>query len=220
MKKRLERGTKMDKPRHHHKPHHPHKPYKPYKPSPIVCQEGFTRYTVQRGDSIFLIARRLGVDDGLIIANNPQIEDPALIFVGQTICIPIPISFPCRVELFPLPSTPPTQRAEVLVEQLPNGQQQATIFARNLVPPTVFGEFDAYEGFIFFEGLGAFGFLLTEQEPGMWSGTLTVPRPIFYAGALVSVRPTNTQTGGSGPPILQNDLSRCARPIDIIPPKG
>ena len=198
------------------------KKFKPFPPPrvPVDCPEGFFRYTVVKGDTIFLLSRRLGVDDGLIIANNPHIEDPALIFPGDILCLPIPIFFPCRVELFPVPDTPPTQRGEVLVEQLPNGQQQATIVARNLVPPTIFGDFDAYEGFIEFEGLGAFGFLLTETTPGFWEGSIIVPRPIFYAGTVVSVRPTDRETGVSGPPILSRNLEPCARPICLIPPKG
>lgn len=187
---------------------------------PEKCPEGFFRYTVVKGDTIFKLSQRLGVDDGLIIANNPHIQDPALIFPGDILCLPIPITFPCRVELFPVPDTPPTQRGEVLIEQLPAGQQQATVVGRNLVPPSFFGDFDAYEGFIEFEGIGAFGFLLTETAPGFWEGSIVIPRPLFYAGAVVSIRPANLETGASGTSILSRNLLECARPIDLIPPKG
>lgn len=207
-------------PMHPHKPHMPHKPIHTRPRVPARCPEGFTRYTVRKGDTMFLIAQRIGVDLGLIIANNPHIPDPAVIFPGDILCVPIPISFPCRTELFPVPDTPPTQRADVLVEQLSNGQQRLSIRARNLVPPTVFGNFDAYEGFVEFSELGGFGFILTQTSSGMWEGTLTIPRRLFYAGAEVSVRPVNTQTGVSGQPILRRTLEQCARPIHHIPPKG
>ncbi|QNO13970.1 LysM peptidoglycan-binding domain-containing protein [Alkalicella caledoniensis] len=197
----------------------PHKPHKPKPCPPTECPEGFFRYTVRPGDTIFFIARRLGVDQGLIIANNP-LPDPSLIFPGQVLCVPIPISFPCTVELLPLPETPPTIRGEVLVERTVTGQHQATITARNLVPPSVFGDFDAYVGEVAIEGIGVFGVVLTEPQTNIQVGFITFPRPVLYAGAVVTVRPINTQTAVEGPPILQRDLSQCARPVDFIPPKG
>ncbi|WP_324718049.1 LysM peptidoglycan-binding domain-containing protein [Carboxydochorda subterranea] len=50
------------------------------------CQGGV--YTVQPGDTMFLIAQRLGVSLNALIACNPQIPDPSLIFPGQQLCIP------------------------------------------------------------------------------------------------------------------------------------
>lgn len=47
-------------------------------------------YVVQPGDTLFIIARRFGVTVAAILANNPQIFDPNLIFPGQIIGIPIP----------------------------------------------------------------------------------------------------------------------------------
>jgi spore coat assembly protein SafA len=45
-------------------------------------------YTVQSGDTLFLIARRFGVTLDAIIAANPGIKDPALIYPGQVITVP------------------------------------------------------------------------------------------------------------------------------------
>ena len=47
-------------------------------------------YVVQPGDTLFFIARRFGVTVEDILAANPQIIDPDLIFPGQIIEIPIP----------------------------------------------------------------------------------------------------------------------------------
>ena len=57
-------------------------------PSPPESCEG-QFYTVRAGDTLFLIGRRLGVTVQQILAANPQITNPDLIFIGQVICIPI-----------------------------------------------------------------------------------------------------------------------------------
>ena len=55
-------------------------------PPPEACT-GFI-YTVQRGDTLFLIAQRFDISLDSIIAANPQIANPNIIFPGQRICIP------------------------------------------------------------------------------------------------------------------------------------
>jgi spore coat assembly protein SafA len=66
----------------------------PVTPAPPV-PPGFN-YVVQPGDTLFFIARRFGVSLDALIAANPQIADPNLIFPGQIILIPV-------AELPPLP---------------------------------------------------------------------------------------------------------------------
>ncbi len=56
---------------------------------PPECQG--TIYTVKPGDTLFFIARRFSVDLGELIAANPQIEDPDMIYPGDQICIPIEV---------------------------------------------------------------------------------------------------------------------------------
>ncbi|HEY8394522.1 MAG TPA: SafA/ExsA family spore coat assembly protein [Thermaerobacter sp.] len=51
------------------------------------CQVGFL-YTVQPGDTMFLIAQRFGVSLNSLIAFNPQVPNPNLIFPGQVLCVP------------------------------------------------------------------------------------------------------------------------------------
>lgn len=46
-------------------------------------------YMVRPGDTLFMIARRFGVDLQDLINANPQIDDPDVIYPGQVICIPI-----------------------------------------------------------------------------------------------------------------------------------
>ena len=46
------------------------------------------QYVVQRGDTLSIIARRFGTTVSAILARNPQITNPDLIFPGQVITIP------------------------------------------------------------------------------------------------------------------------------------
>ncbi|MBE3598800.1 MAG: LysM peptidoglycan-binding domain-containing protein [Limnochordaceae bacterium] len=55
---------------------------------PGICPPGSTAYTVQPGDTLFFIAQRFGTTVTAILALNPQITNPDLIFPGQVICVP------------------------------------------------------------------------------------------------------------------------------------
>ncbi|MGI6037406.1 MAG: LysM peptidoglycan-binding domain-containing protein [Limnochordia bacterium] len=56
---------------------------------PTHCPPGFKgRYTVVQGDTMFLIAQRFGVPLNALIAANPQIPNPNLIFPGDVLCVP------------------------------------------------------------------------------------------------------------------------------------
>ena len=54
---------------------------------PKKCDGQF--YTVTAGDTIFTIAKKFKVTVEAILAANPQIVNPNIIFVGQVICIPV-----------------------------------------------------------------------------------------------------------------------------------
>jgi len=55
-------------------------------PPPQQCDGQF--YTVKASDTLFNIAQRFGVTVQQIVAANPQIVNPNIIYVGQVICIP------------------------------------------------------------------------------------------------------------------------------------
>ena len=58
-------------------------PRAPHPPGP----SGKT-YVVQKGDTLFFIAKRFGVSLDALIHANPQIRDPNLIYPGDVINIP------------------------------------------------------------------------------------------------------------------------------------
>ncbi len=58
-------------------------------PLPPKPPEGTIQIYVSVGETLTSIARRIGVTVEAIIAANPQIEDPDLIFVGQIINVPL-----------------------------------------------------------------------------------------------------------------------------------
>ncbi|MBO8126909.1 MAG: LysM peptidoglycan-binding domain-containing protein, partial [Firmicutes bacterium] len=71
---------------------------------PPTCMPPNFIYIVQPGDTLFSIAQRFGTTVQAILALNPQITDPNLIFPGQQICIPGPVQpqFPvCTFRLTP-----------------------------------------------------------------------------------------------------------------------
>lgn len=60
--------------------------------SPTVyldCPPSFSFYVVQKGDTLWKIAKRYGVSLETIISSNPQLENPDLIYPGQKICVPL-----------------------------------------------------------------------------------------------------------------------------------
>lgn len=176
---------------------------------PDHCPPGFTHYTVVKGDTIFLIARRLRVDTGMIIANNPHIFNPLLIFPGDVLCVPITITLPCSTVLRALtPTVNVTAHGVALAQQLPNGEQAFSILATLLPNPSEFGNFDAYEGFISFPGIGSFSFVLfpTPEMLPTWSRTIVLARSILFRGTSVQVRTTNTTTQVSPQVVLQGSL--------------
>lgn len=54
-------------------------------------------YTVQAGDTLFTIAKKSAVTLNALIAANPQIKNPDIIFPGQVINIPAPVPTPAPV---------------------------------------------------------------------------------------------------------------------------
>ncbi len=74
-----------------------------YTSSPVSYPMYSTTYVVQRGDTLGKISARMGVSLSALLAVNPQIWDPSLIYAGQVINLPSGVSAPP-----PIYNPPPT----------------------------------------------------------------------------------------------------------------
>ncbi len=54
----------------------------------ISCPPGGKLYTVQKGDTMYQIAKANGISLNCLIQYNPQVPNPEMIYPGQVICIP------------------------------------------------------------------------------------------------------------------------------------
>jgi hypothetical protein len=139
----------------------------------------------------------------LIIANNPQISDYSLIYPGDILCVPIPLTFPACTVLKHKSCSNICGTA--VAEKLSNGKESIQIKAV-LPPPSTLGNFDTYFGQIDIAGIGGFGFLLKNIGQNIWEGSDTLP-PLISSGNRVTVIPGNTQTGAFGQPILEGTFT-------------
>ncbi|MBO8129541.1 MAG: LysM peptidoglycan-binding domain-containing protein [Peptococcaceae bacterium] len=56
---------------------------------PPGCPAGFlSRYFVIPGDTMAIIAQRFGISEKQLIAVNPHITDPNILFPGDVLCVP------------------------------------------------------------------------------------------------------------------------------------
>lgn len=150
-------------------------------PPPQFCT-GFY-YTVVPGDSLFIIAQRFGVSLPALIAANPQITNPNVIFPGQVICIPgtqVP-TVECCMLLFRtanLPAIPEAQAGGVVrVFQVSGRNGNVLVATIGLPPPSALGG-NIYVAWIRRAGMPPIPFQLLQTgpvaiEPGVWVGAIT-----------------------------------------------
>ncbi|MEW6447258.1 MAG: LysM peptidoglycan-binding domain-containing protein [Bacillota bacterium] len=186
---------------------------------PDTCPPGFRRYTVMSGDTMFLIARRFGVPLDRLIAANPHIANPDLIYPGDVVCIPERgLRFPCCVVLR-VPHPPPEFRPDpwgaALIMQPAADQHAVSILTVGLPPPYTLGRFNIYEGVVKIPGVDSFEFRLfpTPEKPPTRAGTLVI-KPLLTPDTEVIVRPANWKICASGPTVLAGTLEQCALMLD------
>jgi LysM repeat protein len=181
---------------------------------PEGCPPGFPdRYVVKSGDTMFFIAQRFGVPLEDLIGANPHIVNPNLIFPGDVLCVPSRLTFPCCVVLEPsnaLKRLSPDALGSALTRLISNGQQHSvSILAVSMPPPSDFGNFDIYFGFVGIPGIGGFGFqLFPTPEQGTWAGTLEI-KLLLNLATTVDVLPASFNQGTEGPILLQGALNQC-----------
>lgn len=91
---------------------------------------------------------------------------------------------------------------------------QAVSVVAYLPAPSTFGNYDIYVAQAITPDVGGFGNQLfpTPEDPPTYATTIDLPTAAFLTPQTrVQVLPSNSQTGASGPVILEGDLSRCRR---------
>ena len=92
-----------------------------------------TPYTVQRGDTLYKIARRSGVTVNDLLAVNPQIYNASLIYAGQVISLPAAA-----------PTYYTVQRGDTL--RIIANSYGTTVYSLQLLNPTIYDPNLIYPG--------------------------------------------------------------------------
>ncbi len=181
---------------------------------PASCPPGFLgRYTVQPGDTMFMIARMFRTKLEALTVNNPHITDPNLIFPGDVLCVPAQVPIPCCVILEAQGPLPFGTGGVAFAHFSFLGTEAVSILA-NLPPASTFGNFNGYFGEVNIPNVGTFGNVLfpTPEEPPTFAVTLDFPTVVrLTPGSTVVIRPGVLESNVSGPVILRGSLADCRR---------
>lgn len=161
---------------------------------------------------MFTIAQRFRTTLPALIAANPHIPNPNLIFPGDVLCVPGVLQLPCCVVLSSTAGAPAGVAAAFAHRDL-SGTQAVGVIASLPLPSRV-GNFDIWLAEALIPAINGFGTQLfkVSEEPPAWGGLISLPAAAFLTpDTRVVVRPGNSVTGVSGPIVLEATLSRCQR---------
>lgn len=183
---------------------------------PITCSGRF--YTIQSGESLNMISRKFGVSLAQLLAANPQINNPNVLYVGQRICIPTRtvIQKGCSIVLSQSADTEnavPNAGGVVLIQLIEGEQHRITFAASGLPEPESIGDFTAYVGSLIVKGQRYSAILSQsaplEQEP-TWAGSRIVDvNPFSLPINEVSIAPINIEEEVQSAPIMEGIVVQC-----------
>ena len=191
---------------------------------PATCPPGFQgRYTVQPGDTMFLIAQRFGVSLQALINANPQIPNPALIFPCDVLCVPgkpppppppppHKLKLPCCLLLtLTKPISGSDALGSALVQNLVTGGQAVSVLLSRVPLPSQVGPFNAHEVVIVVPSVATFRFTLrqVQVDPTLFAGTIRLDPGTLTLDTRIQVRPVNTKTSEFGDILLSGILKDC-----------
>lgn len=174
-----------------------------------ICPRG-RLHTVAPGETMFLIAQEFGITLEELIAANPFIPDPRLIFPGEQLCIPVAFFRACCIVLQPTEDAEHLDIGGVTLIEARDGQWRVTFAGTGLPDPAIFGDFDTYSGDIVFREIEQLVPLARAGTgtPAVWAGArLTTISP--FGANLVVIFPFNSQTEERGPDILRGLIIEC-----------
>lgn len=160
-------------------------------PPPVHCTGCL--YTVKPGDSLYQIAMSHGICLQQIIAANPQIPNPDLIYPGQKVCVPAPAHRTHCLVLKPEKEHCHCRKMTGLIcmQEMDDGETQVMVMASNAPDPRHMGH-DCYFCHLSWEG-GCHEIRMEQvmEDPvffGFRRFPFIFPRP-FFAGGLVRILP-------------------------------
>lgn len=195
----------------------PTAPAPPVPPPPPPFCSGFL-YTVQPGDTLFFIAQRFGVSLQALIAANPQITNPSLIFPGQVICIPsvppVPGEIECCMTLFRTTIVPVTSGGVARVRQFRADGGNILIGTIFLPDPATLGTgLTTYVAWVRGPStvLRKVPLTLCLPNEGVWVGVLQDPvSPVAPFNDIIVTAETSSTVTVPGPTVvLQGFFSNC-----------
>lgn len=84
-----------------------------------------------------------------------------------------------------------------------------SVLVNELPAPDAFGEYDIYEAVLFEPNVISFVATLTQTPTHVWAGTLSGISIPFSSAMRLIVRPASTQSGATGPALLEGNVSEC-----------
>lgn len=180
---------------------------------PPSCPPAFQgRYTVQPGDTMWKISQMFRVRFEGLIANNPHITNPNVLFPGDVLCIPGLVPFPCCITLRTITAVPLGTSGAAITHISSLGPEAVSVVA-TLPLPTFFGNFNAYRALLTIPDQNV---VLTNQlfptpeDPPTYSATINLPTVAqITPDSRVVIQPYNSALGTIGPIVLLGLFSQC-----------
>ena len=167
-------------------------------------------YTVNKGDSLFIISRKQKVTLKSIIKANPQIEDPDKIYEGQILCIPkFGVKVNSKFQEVVLDPTPEATLARGIAF-IRKDTNDILIAASNLPNPGVlFPNADTYSAYLLDEATGNYEKVHLNFKNDLWIGQ-AFNKPLRQYDSIVVAPNISSGSLLPGEPIvLEGQIKKC-----------
>ncbi|TGE31802.1 LysM domain-containing protein [Desulfosporosinus sp. Sb-LF] len=179
---------------------------------PAACPTNYAgHYTVNPGDTMFIISSIFRINLSELVRANPHITDPNVIFSGDILCVPGQIPFPCCVTLDLVQPAELGVAGVALVYTSFVGTQAISVMAVMDALPVGFDILIA-EVNLPNQVTSRQQLYPSPQTPPTFSGTTFFPTAASLTpDTIIRVFPANSATGNQGSIKLQGSLNRCHR---------
>ncbi|HOB92229.1 MAG: LysM peptidoglycan-binding domain-containing protein [Bacillota bacterium] len=163
---------------------------------------GSSTYLVQPGDTLYLVARRLGVALSDLLSANPQVEDPSAITPGMNLEIPKASGATAAIRCLVMHPGTATPRAEGVVI-LDYRRGRISVLAHDLPAPSHMSS-ETYKVWMRSRTTGRYDVALLYPTPaGVWAAGLQTRSPLEnYDGVLVTGESAYNDERPKGPIVV------------------